>query len=42
MIWIGNKENALQQLNAIYQQAGITTQNYLKFCPNITKIEKAK
>lgn len=42
MIWIGNKENALQQLNAIYQQAGVTTQNYLKFCPNIAKIEKDK
>jgi hypothetical protein len=40
MMWIGNKANALQQLDAIYKQAGITTQNYLKFCPNIAKIEK--
>lgn len=41
MMWIGNKSNILQQLEAIYKQAGITTQNYLKFCPNITKLEKA-
>jgi hypothetical protein len=41
MMWIGNKENTLQQLEAIYKQAGITTQNYLKFCPNIAKIEKS-
>ncbi|MEI6118827.1 MAG: hypothetical protein WCP92_06485 [bacterium] len=40
MMWIGNKDNALQQLDAIYKQAGVTTQNYLKFCPNIAKIEK--
>ncbi len=40
MIRIGNKANALQQLDAIYKQAGVTTQNYLKFCPNIAKIEK--
>lgn len=40
MIWIGNRNNALQQLESIYKQAGITTQNYLKFCPNIAKIEK--
>ncbi len=40
MIWIGNKNDALQQLESIYQQAGIKTQNYLKFCPNIAKIEK--
>jgi len=40
MMWIGNKENALQQLESIYKQAGITNQNYLKFCPNIAKIEK--
>jgi hypothetical protein len=41
MIWIGNKDNAVQQLEAIYKQAGVTTQNYLKFCPNIAKIEKS-
>ena len=41
MMWIGSKTNALQQLDAIYQQAGITVQNYLKFCPNIAKIEKS-
>lgn len=40
MMWIGNKNDVLQQLEAIYKQAGITTQNYLKFCPNIAKIEK--
>ena len=40
MVRIGNKENSLQQLEAIYKQAGVTTQNYLKFCPNIAKIEK--
>ena len=40
MIRIGNKSDALQQLDTIYKQAGVTTQNYLKFCPNITKIEK--
>lgn len=42
MIWIGSKANALQQLETIYQQAGVKIQNYLKFCPNIAKIEKAK
>lgn len=40
MIRIGNKSDVLQQLEVIYKQAGITTQNYLKFCPNIAKIEK--
>ncbi len=42
MIWIGNKSDAMQQLESIYQQAGVKQQNYLKFCPNIAKIEKAK
>lgn len=42
MIWIGNKADTLQQLEAIYKQAGIVKQNYLKFCPNIAKIEKIK
>ena len=32
----------MQQLQTIYQQAGVNNQNYLKFCPNITKIEKEK
>lgn len=40
MIRIGNKPDILQQLETIYQQAGVTSQNYLKFCPNIAKIEK--
>jgi len=40
MMWIGNKTNVLQQLEAIYKQAGVTIQNYLRFCPNIAKIEK--
>lgn len=40
MIRIGNKSDTLQQLDVIYKQAGVTTQNYLKFCPNIAKIEK--
>jgi hypothetical protein len=40
MIRIGNKSDILQQLETIYQQAGIKNQNYLKFCPNIAKIEK--
>jgi hypothetical protein len=42
MIRIGNKPDILQQLETIYQQAGVTSQNYLKFCPNIAKIEKEK
>ncbi len=44
MIWIGSKDKAYQQLNDIYMQAGIKkeTQNYLKFCPNIGKLEKEK
>lgn len=44
MIWIGSKENAYQQLQDIYTQAGINKdkQNYLKFCPNIAKLEKEK
>jgi len=40
MIWIGNKDNAIQQLEVIYQQAGVKNQSYLKFCPNIAKLEK--
>jgi hypothetical protein len=40
MIWIGNKDNAKQQLEVIYQQAGVKNQSYLKFCPNIAKLEK--
>ena len=40
MIWIGSRDNAYQQLNDIYTQAGVTIQNYLKFCPNVSKIEK--
>jgi len=42
MIRIGSKADALQQLETIYQQAGVKIQNYLKFCPNIAKIEKIK
>ena len=42
MIRIGSKTDALQQLESIYQQAGVKSQNYLKFCPNIAKIEKIK
>jgi len=42
MIRVGKKEYALQQLEEIYKQAGIKNQNYLKFCPNIAKIEKIK
>lgn len=40
MLRIGDKSNILQQLETIYQQAGVKSQNYLKFCPNIAKIEK--
>ncbi len=42
MIWIGSKEDAYKQLDDIYTQAGISKdkQTYLKFCPNIAKIEK--
>jgi len=40
MIRVGTKDSALQQLETIYQQAGVKSQNYLKFCPNISKIEK--
>jgi len=42
MIWIGSKDNAYKQLDAIYEQAGIKKekQNHLKFCPNIAKLEK--
>ena len=42
MIWIGSRDNAYQQLNDIYTQAGVKNQNYLKFCPNTSKIEKEK
>jgi len=42
MIWIGSKDNAYKQLDAIYEQAGIKKekQSHLKFCPNIAKLEK--
>jgi len=42
MIWIGKKEHALEQLHDIYKQAGVKNQSYLKFCPNIAKLEKIK
>lgn len=42
MIRIGGKSDVLEQLQTIYQQAGVKVQNYLKFCPNIAKIEKIK
>jgi len=42
MIWIGLRDNSYQQLNDIYTQAGVKNQNYLKFCPNTSKIEKDK
>lgn len=42
MIWIGSKDNAQRQLDDIYAQTGIKKekQTYLKFCPNIAKLEK--
>ena len=42
MIRIGSKEEAYKQLEDIYMQVGIKKdkQNYLKFCPNVAKIEK--
>ncbi len=44
MIWIGSRENAYKQLDDIYTQAGVKKekQTYLKFCPNIAKLEKTK
>jgi len=44
IVRIGSKENAYQQLEAIYEQAGIKKdqQQHLKFCPNIAKLEKEK
>ncbi len=42
MIRVGKKERALEQLQDIYRQAGVTKQDYFKFCPNIAKLEKEK
>jgi hypothetical protein len=42
IIRVGKKERALEQLQEIYNQAGVKNQSYLKFCPNIAKIEKEK
>jgi len=41
MIRIGSREDALEQLKAIFANAGISEdhQGVIKFCPNIKKLE---
>jgi len=41
MIWIGSREESLDQLKAIFANAGISDdhQGVIKFCPNIKKLE---
>jgi len=49
IIWIGKKDEALQQIQEIYQSSGINQtftletsgHDFLKFCPNINKLEAA-
>lgn len=41
MIWIGNKEDIIKQMEEIFKSAGYNAeqQNVLKFCPNLEKLK---